>query len=101
LKTWPLGINGLVEKTYTDMLTSYGETLEKSSEDVNKSPPERYMTSCKKIVVNIDKFKNDFDHTTDFKVDMGLGRFEKIYFKSVNVYSKTEFETHFVSHYCL
>jgi hypothetical protein len=190
LKTWPLGINGLVEKTYTDMLATYGETLEKASEDVNKSLPERYMTSCKKIVVNIDKFKNDFvknmglsqvpmscdalcmvspdeffliefkngviedlrnyeikvkifetllilterlgktiqftrnhvtfilvynedvsqkfyihkrtfDHTTDFKVEMGLGRFEKIYFKSVNVYSKAEFETHFVSHYCL
>jgi hypothetical protein len=172
------------------MLACYGEPLEKVSEDINKSPPERFMTSCKKTVVNIDKFKNGFvknmglsqvpmscdalymispddlfliefkngviddlksyeikvkifetllilteklsktiqftrnritfilvyneevsqkfyihkkifSHTTDFKVDMGLGRFEKIYFKSVNVYSKTEFETHFVSHYGL
>jgi hypothetical protein len=45
--------------------------------------------------------KRAFGHTADFKVDMGLGRFEKIYFKSVNVYSKAEFETHFVSHYIL
>jgi hypothetical protein len=172
------------------MLSSCGETLEKTSEDVNKPPEERYMTSCKKIVVNIDKFKNDFvknmglsqvplscdalymispeeffliefkngeidnlknyetkvkifetllilteklgrtiqltrenmtfilvynedvahkfyihgkvfSHTSNFKVDMGLGRFEKIYFKAVNVYSKAEFETYFVSRYCL
>jgi hypothetical protein len=178
------------EKIYNDMLARYGETLEKASEDINKDPAERFMTSCKKTVVNIDKFKNDFvknmrlnqapmscdalcmvspgeffliefkngtiddlknyeikvkifetllilterldktiqftrdhvtfilvyneeaaqkfyihkevfSHTTDFKIDMGLGRFEKIYFKSVNVYSKAEFETHFVSQYCL
>jgi hypothetical protein len=172
------------------MLSSYGETLEKTSEDVNKPPAERFMTSCKKIVVNGDKFKNDFvktmglsqvpmscdalcmtspneffliefkngkidnpkiyevkvkifetllilteklnktiqftrenvtfilvynedmahkfyihrevfSRTRDFKVDMGLSRFEKIYFKAVNVYSKTEFETRSVSQYCL
>jgi hypothetical protein len=171
------------------MLSSYGETLEKTSEDVHKPPEERYMTSCKKLVVNIDKFKNDFvknmglhtiplscdalcmvspeeffliefkngviddlknyevkvkifetllilteklgrtiqftrenmtfvlvyneeamhkfyihrkvfSHTSNFKVAMGLARFEKIYFKTVNVYSKTEFEANFVSRYC-
>jgi hypothetical protein len=180
----------LVEETYNDMLFSYGETLEKVSEDVNKPPEARFMTSCKKMVVNIDKFKNDFvknmglsqvplscdalcmvssneifliefkngeinnlknyqvkvkifetlliltekldktiqftrenvtfilvynkdvahkifihrnvfSHTSNFKVDMGLGRFEKIYFKAVNVYSKAKFETYFVSRYCL
>jgi hypothetical protein len=180
----------LVEKIYADLLVCYGETLEKTSEDINKPPDQKFMTSCKTMVVNIDKFKNDFvkkmglnrvpmscdalcmispseffliefkngviddlknyeikvkifetllilteklnktiqftrDHvtfvlvyneavlqkfyihkkvfsrTSDFKVDMGLGRLEKIYFKSVNVYSKAEFETHFVSRYCL
>jgi hypothetical protein len=45
--------------------------------------------------------RNVFSHTNNFKVDMGLGRFEKIYFKAVNVYSKAEFESHFVSRYCL
>jgi hypothetical protein len=40
-----------------------------------------------------------FSHTSDYKVDMGLGRFEKIYFKSVNVYSKSEFEAFFSSRY--
>jgi hypothetical protein len=172
------------------MLGDYGETLEKTSEDVNKSPAERFMTSCKKIVVNIDKFKSDFvknmrlsqvpkscdalcmtspdeffliefkngiiddlknyevktkifetlllltekldrtiqftrenltfilvynedvshkfyihgrvfSRTADFKLDMGLARFEKIYFKSVNIYSKAEFESNFVSRHCL
>jgi hypothetical protein len=180
----------VVEKTYSDMLACYGKTLEKTSEDIHKPLTERFMTSCKKVVVNIDKFKSDFvkdmglsrvpmscdalcmispdeffliefkngiiddiknheikvkifetllilmekldktikftrDHvtfvlvynedvahkfyihrkvfsrTSDFKVDMGLGRFEKIYFKSVNVYSRSEFETRFISRYGL
>jgi hypothetical protein len=172
------------------MLSSCGETLKKTSEDVNKPLAERFMTSCEKVVVNVDKFKNDFirnmglnqvpmscdalymnspneffliefkngeidnlknyevkvkifetlliltekldktiqftrknmvfilvynedvahkfyihgkvfSRTSDFKVDMGLSRFEKIYFKAVNVYSKAEFETRFVLRYCL
>jgi hypothetical protein len=180
----------VIEKTYSDMLACYGETLEKTSEDMHKPMAERFMTSCKKVVVNIDKFKigfvkdmglsqvpmscdalcmispgeffliefkngiiddiknheikvkifetllilmgkldktiqftrehvtfvlvyNEdeahkfyihkkvFSRTTDFKVDMGLGRFERIYFKSVNVYSKAEFEIRFVSRYGL
>jgi hypothetical protein len=48
----------LVEEIYHEMLDSYGDTLEKASEDIHKPLEERYMTSCKKVVVNIDKFKN-------------------------------------------
>jgi hypothetical protein len=180
----------MAEQVYIKMLVDYGDTLEKTSEDVNKPPDKRFMTSCKKVVVNVDKFKSDFvrnmglnqvpkscdalcmissnefyliefkngvmdnlknyevktkifetllllterldktiqftrenvtfilvynedvSHkcyihdqvsrkTTDFKFDLGLARFEKIYFKSVNVYSKAEFERNFVSLHCL
>jgi hypothetical protein len=58
----------VVEKTYSDMLACYGETLEKTSEDTNKPLSERFMTSCKKVVVNIDKFKSGFVK------DMGLSQ---------------------------
>jgi hypothetical protein len=181
---------GMLEETYHEMLARYGKTLEEASEDVNKPPAERFMTNSKTLVVNFDKFKNDFvkkmgsnfsplscdalymaspgeffliefkngvmdnlknnevkikileslliftekmdktigftrknvtfvfvynedvvhkyyihgkifSRTNNFKVDLGLGRFEKVYFKSVNVYSKAEFKTRFVEQYCI
>ncbi|GHT61350.1 hypothetical protein FACS1894109_19830 [Spirochaetia bacterium] len=53
-----------IETVYHDMLARFGDTLEKTSEDVNKPGNSvqsgRYMTACRKPVVNFDKFKGEF-----------------------------------------
>jgi len=50
----------MVENVYNEMLKNYPDTLEKTSEDSNKPVDDKYMTSCKRIVVNVDRLKDDF-----------------------------------------
>jgi hypothetical protein len=50
----------MVENVYNDMLRNFSDTFEKTSEDHNKPESNKYMTSCQKTVVNIDRLKNDF-----------------------------------------
>jgi hypothetical protein len=50
----------MLEDIYNELLRNFSDTLEIISMDTNKSEPDKYMTSCKKIVVNIDKFKDNF-----------------------------------------
>ena len=50
----------MIEDIYNKLIGQFPDTLEKTSEDDNKSTSDRYMTSCKQTVVNIDKFKDDF-----------------------------------------
>jgi hypothetical protein len=47
----------MIETIYQDMLVRFGDTLQKTSEDTSKS---EYMTSSHKMVINFDRFKNDF-----------------------------------------
>jgi len=189
----------MVENIYDEMLRDYSDTLEKTSEDSNEQVDSKYMTFCKKTVVNVDKFKDNFvknmsleevpkscdalymtsqneffmiefkngvidakknyeikvkifesllmisekfSKTTDFMrsnmnfilvynedvthgkeqyenigvrrvsvpifkkahipdIRFGLRRFKKLYFKDVFTYSKAEFESEFVSKYCV
>ena len=189
----------MVENIYKEMLNNYSDMLEKTSEDCNKLAGDKYMTSCKKTVVNVDRLKDDFvkkmsleevpkscdalymtsqneffliefkngvidakknyeikvkifesllmisekfSKTTDFmrsnmnfilvynenvthgkeqyenigvrrvsvpilrkahirEIRFGLRRFKKLYFKDVFTYSKAEFESEFVSKYCV
>jgi hypothetical protein len=48
---------------YLEMLNKFGETFEKTSEDVNMAGTNRYMTGCQERVVNFDNFKSDFVKT--------------------------------------
>jgi hypothetical protein len=50
----------VVKNIYDEMLDNYPDTLEKTSEDCNKPAGDKYMTSCKKTVVNVDRLKDDF-----------------------------------------
>jgi hypothetical protein len=50
----------MIENVYNDMLRNFPDTFEKTSEDHNKPADNKYMTSCQKTVVNIDRFKYDF-----------------------------------------
>jgi len=49
-----------IKDIYNDMLQQFPDTLKKTSEDKNKQSADKYMTMCETIVVNFDKFKNDF-----------------------------------------
>jgi hypothetical protein len=49
----------MLEETYNEMLRNFSDTLEKTSEDINKSATDKYMTSCKLKVVNVDKLKDN------------------------------------------
>jgi len=50
----------MVEDTYNELIRQFPDTLEKTSEDKNKETADKYMTSCKKMVVNVDKLKDNF-----------------------------------------
>lgn len=50
----------MVEAIYNQMLGAFSDTLKQTSEDVNKSGTDKYMTSCEVPVVNVDRFKDDF-----------------------------------------
>jgi ribosomal protein S17E len=50
----------MVKDIYNELISNFPDTLEKTSEDVNKSTVDKYMTLCKKTVVNVDKFIYDF-----------------------------------------
>jgi hypothetical protein len=57
-----------IQNLYNDMLRTFGSTLELTSRDTVRSV---YMTSCKKQVVDFDKFK------TDFSKKLSLGEMPK------------------------
>jgi hypothetical protein len=52
------------DEIYTDMLNSYGDTLEKISEDTSKRVGEAlngvFMTTSQQMAVNFDKYKDHF-----------------------------------------
>ena len=45
---------------YTEMLNAFPDTLKQTSEDINNTTSDKYMTSCETSVVNFDRFKNNF-----------------------------------------
>jgi hypothetical protein len=50
----------MIEEIYNEILRDFSDTLEKTSEDINKQSADKFMTSCRKIVVNVDKLKDGF-----------------------------------------
>jgi len=50
----------MTEDIYNDMLKNFSDTLKNTSIDTSDEDKPEYMTECKKLVVNVDKFKNYF-----------------------------------------
>ena len=50
----------MTKDIYNEMLKKLSDTLKNTSIDTSDKNKPKYMTKCKKPVVNVDKFKNDF-----------------------------------------
>jgi len=46
-----------IEEIYDSLSKQFSDTLKKTSEDINKTTADRYMTLCEEPVVNLDVMK--------------------------------------------
>jgi hypothetical protein len=84
----------MLRNIYNHLLDKFGDTLEHTSEDsdeiVNPVGRGDFMTSCQKLVVNFDKFKNSI--TTRFTLNRGPNSCDALYMHMEDEWFLIEFK---------